>query len=66
MLYTLTFTKRIEGAEGQGMLRVQMMEPNGTPTTIQVEAESRSGAIFHTDTETFCKENGCSVRRVLP
>lgn len=61
MLYTLTFTKRVDGRR-----ELLMDETLGIAKTIQVEAESRSGAIYHDDTAKCCADNDCSVRRVLP
>jgi len=61
VLYTLTFTKRVDGRR-----ELLMDETLGIAKTIQVEAESRSGAIYHADTAQFCTDNDCSVRRVAP
>lgn len=60
MLYTLTFAKLVEGQ------RTPLIDEQGRQTTLQVEAESRTGAIYHADTAQFCQDNECSVRRVLP
>jgi hypothetical protein len=55
MLYTLSFSKN-----GQ-----PLTDETGREITKQVEAESRSGAIYHAETVSFCETNQCTVRRVL-
>lgn len=55
MLYTLTFSK-----DGQ-----PLRDDQGRDITKQVEADSRTGAIYHPDTVKYCADNGCRVRRVL-
>lgn len=60
MLYTLTFTKVEEDQ------RAPLMDEEGRVKTLQVESNSRVGAIFHAETAQFCIDNSCSVRRVLP
>lgn len=59
MTYTITFSHVVEDK------RVPLYI-DGREATLQVEASSRTGAIYHAETKAFCEEHNCSVRGVSP
>lgn len=58
MTYTLTFSKKIDGVRQTFMI-------DGKEATLQVDADSKTSAIYHDTTVAFCTEHGTSVRRIL-
>lgn len=59
MTYTLSFSHIVDGKRLPLTL-------DGREVTKQVEADSKSGAVYDPTIKQFCQDNGCTVRRVMP